>query len=272
MIPAAHITDWRRNAPWSTDAQVEQDLVLSRTLVEIFSSDALKGLLAFRGGTALHKLVFDPPGRYSEDIDLVQVNPGTRPTMMDALPKLLAPWLGKPKYKQSADRLTYLFRFESEIEPIVPLRLKVEINMTEPFTVLGYQDHHFEVDSPWFTSAANLLTYAPEELLGTKLRALYQRSKGRDLFDLSLALDQLPELDLDKLLDCFRSYLGRGGLSVSRAQFEQHMHDRMTDKKFTQDAAPLLVAPDAYDPAAAYQRVHDKLIARLPGDPWKGLP
>lgn len=272
MIPAAHITDWRRKAPWSTDAQVEQDLVLSRALVEIFSCDALKELLAFRGGTALHKLVFDPPARYSEDIDLVQVNSGTRDTIMDTLPKLLAPWLGKPKYKQSADRLTYVLRFESEIEPIVPLRLKVEINMTETFTVLGHQDHHFEVDSPWFTGAAELLTYAPEELLGTKLRALYQRSKGRDLFDLSQALVQLPGLDLDKLLGCFDAYLKRGGQSVSRAQFEQHMHDRMTDKKFTQDTMPLLASPDTYDPRAAYQRVHGELLVRLPGEPWKGLP
>ena len=272
MIPAAYITDWRRRAPWSTDAQVEQDLVLCRALVELFSSEQLKGLLAFRGGTALHKLVFDPPGRYSEDIDLVQVTDGTRKAIMDALPRLLQPWLGKSKYKQSEDRLTYLFRFESEIEPVVPLRLKLEINMTENFTVLGHETHKFKIDSPWYSGSADILTYTREELFGTKMRALYQRGKGRDLFDLYQALERLPDLDLAKTVECFRAYLKHGGLSVSRAEFEEHMHGRLGDKKFTQDVAPLIVGADSFDALTAHERVHSQLITWLPGEPWKGLP
>ena len=67
MIPRAHITAWRSIAPWSTDAQVEQDLVLSRALVEIYTDPALASSLAFRGGTALHKLYLSPALRYSED-------------------------------------------------------------------------------------------------------------------------------------------------------------------------------------------------------------
>ena len=65
MISRAHITAWRANAPWSTDAQVEQDLVLSRALVEIFSDPLLGKHLAFRGGTDLYKLYLLPPPRYS---------------------------------------------------------------------------------------------------------------------------------------------------------------------------------------------------------------
>lgn len=37
MIPRDYVTAWRARAPWVQDAQVEQDLVLSRALVEIFS-------------------------------------------------------------------------------------------------------------------------------------------------------------------------------------------------------------------------------------------
>ena len=33
MIPRAYITAWRATAPWGDEAQVEQDLVLSRVLV-----------------------------------------------------------------------------------------------------------------------------------------------------------------------------------------------------------------------------------------------
>ncbi len=72
MIPRDYITEWRAEAPWIQDFQVEQDLVISRALVEIFSRPVLHEALAFRGGTALYKLHLKPPARYSEDIDLVQ--------------------------------------------------------------------------------------------------------------------------------------------------------------------------------------------------------
>ena len=74
MIPQRYIEEWRASAPWTIDAQVEQDLVIARTIVELFSDDLLKKSLAFRGGTALHKLYITPQVRYSEDIDLVQIN------------------------------------------------------------------------------------------------------------------------------------------------------------------------------------------------------
>jgi hypothetical protein len=56
MIPRAHITAWRSQAPWPTDAQIEQDLALTRALTGIFKRSAIARAVAFRGGTALHKL------------------------------------------------------------------------------------------------------------------------------------------------------------------------------------------------------------------------
>jgi predicted nucleotidyltransferase component of viral defense system len=73
MIPQAHIMEWSQQVPWQNNEQVEQDLVICRALVEIFSDERLAGSLAFRGGTALHKLYLHPQPRYSEDIDLVQI-------------------------------------------------------------------------------------------------------------------------------------------------------------------------------------------------------
>ena len=103
MIPRAHITAWRSKAPWSTDAQVEQDLVICRVIVELFSDEFLKREVAFRGGTALHKLHFNPPSRYSEDIDLVQVNAGPIGPIMNAVRARLDSWLGKPQWKRGRD-------------------------------------------------------------------------------------------------------------------------------------------------------------------------
>lgn len=76
MIPQANITAWRAHAPWADDAQVEQDLVLTRALIAIFSDQKLAASVALRGGTALQKLFIQHPCRYSEDIDLVQMDPG----------------------------------------------------------------------------------------------------------------------------------------------------------------------------------------------------
>lgn len=131
MIPQANIIAWRSQAPWPTDAQVEQDLVLSRALIEIFSDSFLANELAFRGGTALNKIFINPPRRYSEDIDLVQVNSKTIGPILEALRGILDPWLGKPHWKQTKIVATLTYRFESEIPPITPMRLKVEINTRE---------------------------------------------------------------------------------------------------------------------------------------------
>ena len=97
MIPQAHITAWRATAPWADDAQVEQDLVLSRAVVEIFADSDLAGALVLRGGTALNKLFIQPPSRYSQDIDLVQAKSGAIGDVLNAIRRCLDPWLGRPK-------------------------------------------------------------------------------------------------------------------------------------------------------------------------------
>ena len=72
MIPADFIAEWRAQTRWPSDEQVEQDLVLSRALVTIFEDPELASAVALRGGTALHKLHFSPPRRYSNDIITVE--------------------------------------------------------------------------------------------------------------------------------------------------------------------------------------------------------
>ena len=189
MIPRAYITAWRRIAPWSTDAQVEQDLVLSRALVEIFSDSRLSRALAMRGGTAIHKLYLSPPSRYSEDIDRVQIEPGAIGPVIDSLRSRLDEWLGEPRRRQTEGRMTMTYRFESEIPPITPLRLKVEVNTREHFSVLDLPEIPTSVACPWFEGACQVVTYHLEELLGTRLRAVYQRKKGHTRGDASARLD-----------------------------------------------------------------------------------
>lgn len=75
MIPRAYIQAWSTKAPWPDLRQVEQDLIICRALCDLFNTPGLRDGIAFRGGTAIHKLLFKQPLRYSEDIDLVQTRP-----------------------------------------------------------------------------------------------------------------------------------------------------------------------------------------------------
>jgi predicted nucleotidyltransferase component of viral defense system len=268
VITFPYVQAWRAQAPWRDDAMVEQDLVLSRVLVEIFRVPELGLALAFRGGTALHKLHLAPSARYSEDIDLVQTCPGPIGPTLDRLRAALDPWLGTPKRDIKEGRVNLTYRFTSEGEPSRPMRVKIEINSREHFSVLGWERRPYVVHTDWFTGEALLTTFALDELMGTKLRALYQRKKGRDLFDLVRALDR--GADPGRVVACFEHYMAEGGHRVTRALFEQNLHEKHRQDIFRQDMAPLLRPDVVWDPGAALDRVLTTLVALLPGEPWAG--
>jgi predicted nucleotidyltransferase component of viral defense system len=269
VIPRAHVTAWRAQAPWPTDAQVEQDLVLSRALTELYGRPQLAVALAFRGGTALHKLFLGTPGRYSEDIGLVQIEAGPIGPVLLEVRAALDPWLGDPAWKESADSVKLIYRFESTGLPVQPMRLKIEINTREHFTVRGLRKREFVVETLWHSATADITTYDLEELLGTKLRALYQRKKGRDLYDLWLALTMI-DLDADAIVMCFRGHLERDNAAVSRAMFEANLAEKLQSKGFRDDVRPLLRDGETYDVDSAGTVVGEQLLARLPGGQWKG--
>ncbi len=263
MIPQAYITEWSQQVPWQSNEQVEQDLVICRALVEIFSDEWLASSLAFRGGTALHKLYLNPQPRYSEDIDLVQVRAEPIKETIQRLQLALA-FLGEASIKPRKDGIRLNYRFESEFPPTQLLRLKVEANTREHFTVLDYQNFPFVLNSKWFASKCNLTTYTLEELLGTKMRALYQRKKGRDLYDLYIALIQKPDLDKDLLLKSYRAYMS---FSVenppSRKEFILNIEDKMKEQEFLGDTTGLLRPQVPYNPQDAYEVVRSELIERI---------
>ena len=214
MISPAFITEWSQQCPWISPAQVEQDLVLSRGLVEIYSDPILRERLLFRGGTALHKIVLKPAARYSEDLDFVQLREEPIGSTLDLLRERMNPWLGEPKCDIGPRGATLIYRFESELPPVIRLRLKIEINTREHLCLLPIQQTRFAVESRWFTGEATLPIYATTELLGTKLRALYQRRKGRDLFDLWQS-HQAGVLDVPAVADAFAHYMQAGGKRCS---------------------------------------------------------
>ena len=269
MIPLSYIQAWSTKTPWPDSRQVEQDLIISRALCDLFNSPALQGKIAFRGGTAINKLLFKQPLRYSEDIDLVQTEAEPIGTTVNAIRDALS-WLGKCNTEQAGHSMHLVFKFTPEADAQTTLKLKVEINTREHGSLFGIKPYSFAVDSDWYQGTTRIASFEPEELFGTKLRALLQRRKNRDLFDLHHGLEQL-ELDPDKLITCFDHYLSLEGKPITRAVAEQRMLEKLT-RSLTEDIAPLLPVGVRFnndDAIHAFERVWNELIARIKGDAWK---
>jgi len=263
MIKTQDIVAWGNRHPWSENFMVEQDLIISRALVAIFGDEFLSSRLAFRGGTALNKLFAVEQPRYSEDIDLVQITAGPIKDIMFRLGEVLA-FLPDRRTEPRRFNNTMKFRMESEIPPVVTMRLKVEINCFEHFAELGFVHMPFTVSSGWFSGGCDLTTYNLNELLGTKLRALYQRRKGRDLFDLDGMLSR-SQVDPETVLQCFRRYiLFSAGRVPTKKQFLLNMVEKLENPEFLADVEGLLRPGLVFDPHAAWSRVKSTLIDRLP--------
>ncbi|MBF0562864.1 MAG: nucleotidyl transferase AbiEii/AbiGii toxin family protein, partial [Alphaproteobacteria bacterium] len=157
------------------------------------------------------------------------------------------------------------------------IRLKIEINTREieafdPPQAIGYA-----VENPWFTGAADIAGFSREELLATKLRALLQRDKGRDLLDLAHALAVFPDLDVKRIAATLGHYLRRAEISISRAEAEKRMFAKLVSPRFVTDIRPLLSsdAAEKLTEAAvrnAFADVFSKLITAMPCTPWAKTP
>jgi len=241
---------------------VEQDLVIERSIIELFSEPYINTRLAFRGGTALHKIFLKPQARYSEDIDLVQIKSEPIKDTLSVIRKRLD-FLGKPTVRQKANNNTMVFRFESEIPPVINLRLKIEINCREHFCVLGYENVEYRIQNTWANGSCMLTTYRTEELLATKLRALYQCKKGRDLFDLYHALSNL-NVDKDLLMECYKAYMSFTSNHLpSQHQFLCNLEDKLKDPDFNGDIYALLRPGVTYEPLEAFELLRTELIERM---------
>jgi predicted nucleotidyltransferase component of viral defense system len=280
------IIAWRAHAAWATDAQVEQDLLLTLAMVAIFRDAFLARQVAMRGGTALHKLHLAPAARYSEDLDLVVV--GTRPVahIERALVRVLEPLLGRPFGRPGAAmrlaarnltqpskirRLTY--HYTPAARPPAVMKVKIEMNFNERRPCYALADFPYAPPLPGLDGAVTLRTYALDEMLGTKMRALLQRSQGRDLFDLERACQRHDEavaggrdplVDPQRVVDAFATYLRREGTRVTRAEYEASLRTKLATRAFRQDMTKVLPPGAAYDIDRAAAQIRERFIARLP--------
>ena len=164
-----------------------------------------------------------------------------------------------------------VFKFTPEADSGSQLKLKVEINTREHANRHGLKTYPFEVNSGWHQAKAEIVSFEPEEIFGTKLRALLQRHKNRDLFDLNQGLLQLG-LDCDRVIACFQHYLDLEGHPISRAHAEERMLEEAQSKPYGGYSDPCYLRASNFtddDAIAAFGRVWGELIGRIPGDSWK---
>lgn len=270
----------QRAVPWPELYQVEQDLLLSLAMHAIFSDRFLHEQMAMRGGTVLHKVHLAPAARYSEDLDLVVVGGRPEDHIRKALMRVLRPILGPEQSSvwttlqlavRNATRpsriLRCIYKVPSVSEPRRMLTIEVETTVSERTPHLPLQQPPF-----WFAFRDErfdvpLVSYHINEMLATKMRALFQRRKGRDLFDLYWALTRTSVLPVDvpEILQAFQRYMDREGTTVPRTEFLEHLRVCLTDRHgFCADMTPLLRTGISYDPDQAAQILETELISRLP--------
>lgn len=265
MIPKNFIEMWQQTVPWQTLAMVEQDLIISRVLVELYNNQQIRDSLVFRGGTALNKLYLNPPSRYSEDIDFVQINPEPIGKIIDAIRASLEALFSEPTRKVTERSVKFIYRYNS-IDNI-QAKLKLEINTTEHFQVLELQETDYQIESAWFSGRTQIVSYQLEEMIATKLRALYQRRKGRDLFDLWLVLKN-NLINVDNVIDIFMQYCKKDQQKITRSLFEQSLHEKQLKADFQNDMNLLLPVNNEWNFTEGLELVQEKLISKIPGEPW----
>lgn len=265
---------------WPELYQVEQDLLLSLSMTAIFNDKFLSEQVAMRGGTVLHKVHLAPAVRYSEDIDLVAV--GKRPEIhiQRALMRVLRPLLGKEKSSvweslrlavrnaaKPSRILRCVFKVPSVAAPGRELTIEVEVNVSERQPRFDLQHLPFSFGFRGEILSTSIASFNINEMLATKMRATFQRKKGRDLFDLYWAITVKAAVPVDtaKVIDAFIHYMGEESTMVPRSEFLEHLENCLEDKRgFCRDMDPLLKQSLDYDPARAAAIVIDRLVNELP--------
>lgn len=264
--------------PWPSLIQVEQDLLLCLAMVAIFSHAPIAQQVAMRGGTVLHKIHLEPASRYSEDIDLVVIDPRVAEEEIKAgIEDALLEVFGKPQQHFWEDLklavrnvarpsrvLRFIYDIPSVMAPTRTLRVEVEVNVTERVPYLAVVHLPFSVPFQDGDRGANIASFDIHEMLGTKMRALFQRRKGRDLFDLFWAFNESKQtISVPKVIRCFQHYMGQEGTKVGRGEFTAHLAESLGDRNFRSDMTPLLLSGLVYDVSRAGMFVRDVLLAEL---------
>jgi predicted nucleotidyltransferase component of viral defense system len=267
VIDRPALIAWRSQAPWPSVVQIEQDLMLSRLMIEIARDETLGPELAMRGGTCLNKLHLSAALRYSEDLDYVRLtHTGIKP-YTQALTGIADRVGLTVSSRQRSGQMVHVYLDGQPTEGIGRIRIKIEMNIAETKSFLPRTTIRHAVQTSWWSGEADIPTFQPSELLATKLRALYQRSKGRDLFDLWLGLTVL-QADPRQIVAGLNHYMSMSAATFSFPQLRDNLAAKLATTGFRRDLDALTTdIPAEYDPDTAANLVMRELGSLLRNAP-----
>lgn len=176
-------------------SKVETDIILT-FLLQLFHDKGIAAHVAFKGGTMLRKMVFGPRGRYSTDLDFTRrteiADEDIMELMLDALSQ---PYHGL-SFRFDRDKDWYFTDKSLAANPVCVhagndkgVKIKLEVSLREkpvlPIRALPQLGQEYFKLLPF--KPADIPSLAYEEIVSEKVRAASQRSKIRDLHDLSEA-------------------------------------------------------------------------------------
>lgn len=182
---------------------IEKDYILSWVLAGIHHHDTIKNSWVFKGGTCLKKCYFETY-RFSEDLDFTFQ--GEQQEVSEKLYKTnfiqVAKWVydnsgielpeegiefevfKNPRNTISVQgKLTYRGPIKRNMSIARLPRLKIDLTLDEPMVL---RPQIINVDHPYsdkLEEGKKILAYSYEEIFAEKLRALVQRLRPRDLYD-----------------------------------------------------------------------------------------
>ena len=188
----------------------ELDYRLVKTLEAIYSDPYLSKRLCMKGGTAINKLYLLETSRLSVDLDFNHIGPKEevlkeRPQIRLKLTELLKKL--DNSYEIHSEHRYELTRIKTRYKTVTgtTANFKIEISHIERFPIISPVEK--PIQTP--TGTANIVTYTLEELTATKLRALLERSKGRDIYDLYFISKLNPNPTLTRKMFLYYFYRSR---------------------------------------------------------------
>ncbi len=226
----------------------ELDYRLTHALGAIYKDPFLASRLCLKGGTVLNKLCFPTLSRLSVDLDFNAVGPKSqvlaeRSQVISQLESLLVD-------QDSGYTVKHDFRYEQTtiVAHYTPLsggpkqRLKLEISFIERVPILGQTERHLILPDG---SSVSIETYHLEELTATKLRALYGRRKGRDIYDLW----RIASLDLDEraVRKLTLYYFYHAKMLFHYPTFHANVEEKLRHRGFSDDVRGLIRVGQHFD-------------------------
>ncbi len=211
---------------------VEIDVILTH-LLQLFFEKGLFDHLAFKGGTMLRKMVFGPQGRLSTDLDFTRCSQiDADELMLQILDALEEPYRGLD-FRFDREKDWYLTDVACAANPVcshsdnehgVKIKLQVSIRETPILPVKAMpqlsQDYFKQIDF----QPAEIPCLALEEIIAEKIRAASQRSKIRDLHDLSEIAESALNQELIRSLAVLKLW-NSDGPGLDYQTFQERIQD-----------------------------------------------